>query len=648
MLIQQFKKMLFNQPVKGPSSESTAISRGEMAISGMCKMIQADREGLEEGWNAELLRESVTMLHVLSAYTKRFEPFFITRSTEYFKEFAERRNLQPLKEYITGCRILLDREMHRCSVFNFDPSTKRLLIGTFQKHGVENYQDKLLDDESLFKLLEAGDDVTLQSLYYLLSLSGMEKRLLQPWGLYIRNTGAAIIKDKERGDEMVPRLLLLRRSLDIIIRDSFSGSEEFLFSLREGFGEFMNEQRNFEAWDSGASKIGEMIAKYIDGLLRGGLKALPPSLQSTNRDLQHAQRSGLESTADEDTELDRQLDQALELFRFIQGKDAFEAFYKRALARRLLLDRSASQDAERSMLAKLRGECGANFTHNLEQMFKDKDIARDEMENYRQFVEGQGKKSPFDMSVMILSAAAWPAYPDTRINMPPEVHEQMEKFDAYYRNKHTGRVLTWKHSLAHCVVRASFPKGTKELAVSALQAAVLILFNDAEDNTLSYDQISRATGLTGQELDRALQSLACGRVRVLTKHPKGKDVRPTDTFSVNLAFSDPKVKVKINQIQMRESKEETKATHDKIARDRKLETQAAIVRIMKSRKKLAHAVLVAEVIGMTRKRGPVDAAEIKLEIERFVVFPNISFYSPHFFLPFWPQGGFTNKLTPAV
>lgn len=40
------------------------------------------------------------------------------------------------------------------------------------------------------------------------------------------------------------------------------------------------------------------------------------------------------------------------------GKDMFEAFYKRDLAKRLLLNKSASFDAERSMLTKLKdGEC---------------------------------------------------------------------------------------------------------------------------------------------------------------------------------------------------------------------------------------------------------------------------------------------------
>jgi len=42
------------------------------------------------------------------------------------------------------------------------------------------------------------------------------------------------------------------------------------------------------------------------------------------------------------------------LFRYIQGKDVFEAFYKRDLAKRLLLGKSASFDAEKSMLSKLK------------------------------------------------------------------------------------------------------------------------------------------------------------------------------------------------------------------------------------------------------------------------------------------------------
>lgn len=37
----------------------------------------------------------------------------------------------------------------------------------------------------------------------------------------------------------------------------------------------------------------------------------------------------------------------------IQGKDVFEAFYKKDLAKRLLLGKSASIDAEKSMISKV-------------------------------------------------------------------------------------------------------------------------------------------------------------------------------------------------------------------------------------------------------------------------------------------------------
>ena len=48
----------------------------------------------------------------------------------------------------------------------------------------------------------------------------------------------------------------------------------------------------------------------------------------------------------------------------------FEAFYKKDLARRLLLGKSASHDAEKAMIAKLKAECGSQFTNKLEGMFK--------------------------------------------------------------------------------------------------------------------------------------------------------------------------------------------------------------------------------------------------------------------------------------
>ncbi|KAJ4153396.1 hypothetical protein LMH87_009885 [Akanthomyces muscarius] len=610
MTISHFRRMLF-------SAQSGNRSLENDVIGGVCGLVEHDRRG-SASMNGELLRDSIMMLYVQGVYTKYFEPVMIKTSKGYFEEFGTSWSTSGLKEYIAACETLLAREANRCMAYNLDSTTERLLMELAHRILIHDYSEKLLNEGSLANLMGDKDMKSIKGLYDLLKLSGLQKKLKKPWADYIRKTGATIISDKEYGDEMVIRLLELRRSLDLMIRDAFGRDDDFLWGMREAFGGFMNDRTTAACWDTGTSKIGEMTAKHIDMLLRGGLKTLPKSLISDIQDRVAAEREGQASTGDEDAELDRQLDNSLELFRFIEGKDAFEAFYKKDLARRLLMGRSASQDAERNMLTKLRGECGSNFTHNLEQMFKDQELAKDEMEAYKQHCQNTSEgKPPVDLHVMILSAAAWPTYPDVRLNLPDDVATQIERFDRHYKGKHTGRVLTWKHSLAHCSVKAVFPKGSKELLVSAFQAVVLLMFNGAS-GPLTYDQLSTGSGLTGGELERTLQSLACGKARVLSKHPKGREVKKTDTFTFNATFSDPKYRVKINQIQLKETKEENKATHERIAQDRRFETQAAIVRIMKSRKTMGHAELVAEVINLTKKRGSVEPAAIKKEIESLI------------------------------
>ncbi|KAI6751088.1 hypothetical protein HG530_014002 [Fusarium avenaceum] len=614
MTIKQFQKMAFPSQVHAYQN-----SVGVKLVAGICELIENDRRGNNQTEPA-LLKNSIMMLYVLSVYVKYFEPFFLEQSERYFKEFGEAWSTSSLKDYILVCEKLLKKEDYRCIQFNLDSTTEKQLMDSAHSHLIGNYSEKLLNGSNLAKLLSDREVESMKALYDLLRLSGIQKKMKAPWGEYIRATGAAIVSDKDKGDEMVLRLLELRRSLDLMIRDAFHKDEDFLWGMRESFGKFMNDSKVAKCWETGTAKIGEMIAKYIDMLLRGGLKTLPKELLSDVKDRAAAEKEGQASTGDEDAELDRQLDQALELFRFIEGKDAFEAFYKKDLARRLLMGRSASQDAERNMLTKLRGECGANFTQNLEQMFKDQELAKDEMETYKQWCQGSAeRKTPIDLSVMILSAAAWPTYPDVRLNLPDEVATQIERFDQFYKNKHTGRVLTWKHSLAHCSIKGSFAKGSKELLVSAYQAVVLMMFNSVPaDGFLAYEQIATGTGLQGGDLDRTLQSLACGKSRVLTKHPKGREVKPTDTFTFNKTFTDPKYRVKINQIQLKETKAENKATHERIVQDRRFETQAAIVRIMKSRKSMGHSDLVAEVINLTKKRGMVDTSAIKKEIESLI------------------------------
>ena len=50
-----------------------------------------------------------------------------------------------------------------------------------------------------------------------------------------------------------------------------------------------------------------------------------------------------------EAEVEAQLDSCLKLFKILQEKDVFEAFYKKHLAKRLLLGKSASYELERGI-----------------------------------------------------------------------------------------------------------------------------------------------------------------------------------------------------------------------------------------------------------------------------------------------------------
>ena len=152
------------------------------------------------------------------------------------------------------------------------------------------------------------------------------------------------------------RLLEFKKKLDLILEQSFLRHEALGHSLREAFEAFINKsKRSSMTWGTDNPKPGEMIAKYVDTVLKGGTRAIRTSGVGTEDAPKAPDNENQEGESeDEDLEIGKQLDQVLALFRFVHGKAVFEAFYKRDLARRLLLGRSASSDAEKSMLTRLK------------------------------------------------------------------------------------------------------------------------------------------------------------------------------------------------------------------------------------------------------------------------------------------------------
>ena len=81
-------------------------------------------------------------------------------------------------------------------------------------------------------------------------------------------------------------------------------------------------------------------------------------------------------------------------------------------------------------------------------------------------------------------------------------------------------------------------------------------------------------------------------------------------------FKNARFKLKINQIQVRETTQENKETNEKVFRDRLHQADACIVRIMKTRKTLSHSDLMSETLNQIK--FPAKGSDIKKRIESLI------------------------------
>jgi cullin 3 len=99
---------------------------------------------------------------------------------------------------------------------------------------------------------------------------------------------------------------------------------------------------------------------------------------------------------------------------------------------------------------------------------------------------------------------------------------------------------------------------------------------------LTVKDIKSATDLQDADLQRTLQSLACGKFRVLTKTPKGRDVGPNDGFAFNESFTCPLAKIKIMQVASKvESSKEREETQEQVDEERRHQVEVCRVQRFK-------------------------------------------------------------------
>lgn len=550
--------------------------------------------------------------------------------------------------YIKKVEQRIEEESERAKHY-LDESTEKKIVAVVEEELISRHMKTIVEMENsgVIHMLKANKIEDLSCMYKLFTrVDHGLSTIITCISAYLREQGKALVTegDAAKGDAVafVQSLLELKDRFDTFLHQAFSGDKDFLKMIAKDFEYFLNLN----------SKSPEYLSLFIDDKLKKGVKGMT------------------------EQEIEQVLDKTMVLFRYLQEKDVFERYYKQHLAKRLLLSKSVSDDSEKNMISKLKTECGCQFTSKLEGMFKDIHLSNTTNEEFKNHVTERGiNLCGVDLSVRVLTTGFWPTQSmPTKCNIPSAPRDAFEAFKRFYLGKHSGRQLTLQPQLGWVDLNATFygikreesdsgpsdvpaaastsavtstgpsPRAAKTgparkhiLSVSTHQMCVLMLFNSRE--RMTFEEIMTETDIPEKDLTRAIQSLAMGKPtqRILFRNSKSKDIgslhslllifsnaivshaEPSNVFTVNDSFSSKLYRVKIQAVTAKgESEPERKETRNKVDEDRKHEIEAAIVRIMKARKRMSHANLVSEVTEQLKSRFLPSPTIIKKRIEGLI------------------------------
>ncbi|XP_020102127.1 cullin-1-like isoform X2 [Ananas comosus] len=539
----------------------------------------------------------------MDCYKDDFEDFFLTRTCGYYSRkgsdwFWEKS----FSDYMRTAEECLKREMDRAARY-LRPSSKVKVYKEVEEQLLTVYASQLLERENggcreLFRH-DMVDD--LSRMYRLFN------RMTYPLGLilhifkqHIIAEGTAVVMQAENAAKnkqadkkdvvgfseqiFVGKVIELHDKYLVYVNNCFQSHSLFHKALRDAFEAFCNK-------NIAGSSSAELLANFCDNVLKKG---------------------GSEKLSDE--AIEEILEKVVKLLAFFHDTDLFAEFYRKKLAKRLLFDRSANDDHERSILTKLKQQCGGQFTSKMEGMLSDLTLAREKQASFEEYLQSNPNvKLGLDFTVITLTTGFWPSYKSFDLNLPAEMLKCVGVFKEFYTTKTKCRKLSWIFSLGTCNIVGMFESKTVELIVTTYQAALLLLFNSSD--RLSYSDIVAQLNLSEEDVVRLLHSLSCAKYKILVKEPDTKTISPTDVFGFNLKFTDKMRRIKIPLPPVEEKKKVVEDVH----RDRRFYIDAAIVRIMKSRKALSHQQLVTECVEQLSRMFKPDLTAIKKRIEDLIV-----------------------------
>ncbi|XP_062337187.1 cullin-1a [Osmerus eperlanus] len=535
----------------------------------------------------------------LSVYKEYFESQFLADTERFYtRESTEFLQQNPVTEYMKKAEARLLEEQRRVQVYLHE-STQDELARKCEQVLIEKHLE--IFHTEFQNLLDADKNEDLGRMYNLVSRItdglGELKKLLET---HIYNQGLAAIEKCGEAALNDPKMYVqtildVHKKYNALVMSAFNNDAGFVAALDKACGRFINNNAVTKMVQS-SSKSPELLARYCDSLLKKSSKN------------------------PEEAELEDTLNQVMVVFKYIEDKDVFQKFYAKMLAKRLVHQNSASDDAEASMISKLKQACGFEYTSKLQRMFQDIGVSKDLNEQFKKHLTNS-EPLDLDFSIQVLSSGSWPFQQSCTFALPSELERSYQRFTAFYASRHSGRKLTWLYHLSKGELVTNCFKNRYTLQASTFQMAILLQYNTEDLYTVQ--QLTDSTQIKIDILVQVLQILLKSKLLVLEDENANVDeveFKPDTLIKLFLGYKNKKLRVNINVPMKTEQKQEQETTHKNIEEDRKLLIQAAIVRIMKMRKVLKHQQLLAEVLNQLssrfKPRVPVIKKCIDILIEK--------------------------------
>ncbi|KER32636.1 hypothetical protein T265_01323 [Opisthorchis viverrini] len=483
----------------------------------------------------------------LYVYQDYFERNFLAETERYYQlESVQFLQSNPVPEYLQKVEMRLNEERARVQAY-LHVSTLPKLIRSCENHLLRDHIDRLTSE--FVSLLNEDREEDIWRMYKLVGHfpNGM-RALVSMVEDHVEEKGCEALRQVAKSALTDPKLyidtiLQIHRKNYNLVLSAFACDPAFTRALDKGCERFINRNAVTELAGS-PRKSPELLAKYSDFLL----KKSPKDMQIDD--------------------LEEALGQVMTVFKYIEDKDVFQKFYSKTLARRLVYNQSISEDAEASMISKLKEACGFEYTAKLQRMFQDVNATRELNAKFANFVQTRetspgGLLKGVDFNIMILSSNAWPYQAQTPFSIPPEVSTYQMSILMLYNS-------SLVHSVNSLQSQTSIELPTLlQILQILLKAKVLRIVNENEATRLSTPRPDPTSSSTSGNVDDTPEVQLSGETHLALY----TDYKKIAEFCSPPSHNSKRVRVYLNVPLKSETKQETEQTLGNVDLDRKLFVQ---------------------------------------------------------------------------